>query len=85
MLFDGVGIDVKMWLIKGRQNDYKGYSFSIEYIYLLIINTTLNIKDDYYEIPRDKISLKSMELKLLCNDKDIKYIAKLKEDKKKYE
>ncbi|KAG4102556.1 hypothetical protein H8356DRAFT_1324447 [Neocallimastix lanati (nom. inval.)] len=42
-LYDGVG--VKIWEIKGHQENYNGYAFPVEYVYPLSING--NIKADY--------------------------------------
>jgi len=48
VLYDGAG--VKIWEIKGKQKDYKGYAFPVEYVYPLSIDTSLNIENDsYYE------------------------------------
>ena len=47
VLYDGAG--VKIWEVKGKQKDYKGYAFPVEYVYPLAIDTTLNINDEYYE------------------------------------
>jgi len=48
VLYDGAG--VKIWEIKGKQKDYKGYAFPVEYVYPLSIDTSLNVENDnYYE------------------------------------
>ena len=46
VMYDGAG--VKIWEIVGKQKDYKGYAFPVEYVYPLSIDTTLDVEKDYY-------------------------------------
>ncbi|KAG4081807.1 hypothetical protein H8356DRAFT_1438298 [Neocallimastix lanati (nom. inval.)] len=46
-LYDGVG--VKIWEIKGHQENYNGYAFPVEYVYPLSINGNIKADYEYYD------------------------------------
>ncbi|KAG4092778.1 hypothetical protein H8356DRAFT_1404565 [Neocallimastix lanati (nom. inval.)] len=42
------GVGVKIWEIYGKQDNYYGYAFQVEYLYPLSIDTTIPFKDEEY-------------------------------------
>ncbi|KAL6628889.1 hypothetical protein LY90DRAFT_641706 [Neocallimastix californiae] len=84
-LYDGVG--VKIWEIKGHQENYNGYAFPVEYVYPLSINGNIKADYEYYDkhnVHNIKVvkDLNTHTIEMNCSNKLNQNEALISENKK---
>ena len=84
-LYDGVG--VKIWEIKGHQENYNGYAFPVEYVYPLSINGNIKADYEYYDkhnVHNSKVvkDLNTNTIEMNCSNRLNQNEALISENKK---